>query len=54
MVQVSEVRLTMSESIFLSDETKNAANTGCIREAFCEIWRENRHSAAGGLLTPEP
>jgi hypothetical protein len=47
MVRMSKVRLTMSELIFLSDKTKNAANIGCIREAFCEIWRKNRRSAAG-------
>jgi hypothetical protein len=26
--------------IFSSDEAKNAGNTGCIPEAFCEIWRK--------------
>ena len=29
-----------AQSDFLSDETKNAVNTLCIHEAFCEIWRK--------------
>jgi hypothetical protein len=35
MVRVSKVSLTMTASIFSSDDTKNAANTLCIRVAFC-------------------
>jgi hypothetical protein len=47
MVLVQKVRLAMVEPIFSSDEIKNAANTGCIRETFCEIWR-NTSPASGG------
>jgi hypothetical protein len=47
MVQVLEVRLPKAEPIFSADATKNAVNTGGIREAFCEIWR-NKSPASGG------
>jgi len=36
----------IAPSDFLSDETKNAANTGCIREAFCKLWRKIRKQGA--------
>jgi len=29
-------------AVAVENETKNAANTGCIREAFCELWRKIR------------
>jgi hypothetical protein len=37
MVRVSKVRLAISAPIFSSDYTKNAVNTLCIREAFCDV-----------------
>jgi hypothetical protein len=37
MISPSKARLTISEAIFSSDDTKNAVNTLCIREAFCEM-----------------
>jgi hypothetical protein len=37
MVRPSKVSLAIAVPIFSSDDTKNAVNTLCIREAFCEI-----------------